>query len=88
MHQIIGGFILGAAFGQSTRKVVWRPLLRSVIKGGIVVAREASSMTAAMQEEAKALYAEASEELNAREATQAEEEPAKPRKRSAKKPEV
>jgi hypothetical protein len=63
MHQIIGGFILGAAFGQTTRKVVWRPLLRNVIKGGIVVAREASSVTTTLRQEAVSLYEEAKAEL-------------------------
>jgi hypothetical protein len=63
MHHIIGGFIVGAAFGQTTRKVVWRPLLRTVIKGGIVVAREANSLSATVREEAKSLYEEAKAEL-------------------------
>jgi hypothetical protein len=64
MHHIIGGFIAGAAFGQTTRKVVWRPLLRNVIKGGIVVAREASSATTALRQEALSLYEEAKAELD------------------------
>jgi hypothetical protein len=64
MHHIIGGFILGAAFGQTTRKVVWRPLVRNVIKGGIVVAREASSATATLRQEAVSIYEEAKAELD------------------------
>ena len=67
MHHIIGGFILGAAFGQSTRKVVWRPLLRNVIKGGIVVAREATAATATIRQEALSIYEEAKAELDQQE---------------------
>ena len=52
MHHIIGGFLLGAAAGQTTRTVVWRPLVRTLIKGGIVVAREAEAATAAVRREA------------------------------------
>jgi uncharacterized protein (DUF697 family) len=87
MHQIIGGFILGAAFGQTTRKVVWRPLLRTVIKGGIVVAREASSVTNAMREEAISLYEEAKAELEEAE-NGTPEEPVTHRKQRSKNSEV
>jgi uncharacterized protein (DUF697 family) len=67
MHQIIGGFILGAAVGQTARCVVWRPLARTLIKGGIVVAREAEAATAAVRREAQSLYEEAKAELDAAE---------------------
>jgi Protein of unknown function (DUF5132) len=87
MHQIIGGFILGAAFGQTTRKVVWRPLLRTVIKGGLIVAREANCVTTAMREEAKSLYAEAKAELDEAEISPAAESPTS-RKRTSKKSEA
>jgi uncharacterized protein (DUF697 family) len=65
MHHIIGGFLLGAAAGQTTRTVVWRPLVRTLIKGGIVVAREAEAATAAVRREAQSLYEEARAELDA-----------------------
>jgi uncharacterized protein (DUF697 family) len=64
MHHIIGGFIVGAAFGQTTRKTIWRPLLRNVIKGGIVAAREAKAVTSAVRAEAVFIYEEAQSELN------------------------
>jgi len=64
MHHIIGGFIVGAAVGQTSRKLVWRPLLRNVIKGGIVVAREASSATATLRQQAVSIYEEAKAELD------------------------
>jgi hypothetical protein len=67
MHHILGGFILGAAFCQTTRKVVWRPLVRNVIKGGIVVAREASSATTTLRQQAMSLYEEAKAELDEQE---------------------
>jgi hypothetical protein len=63
MHHVIGGFIVGAAFGQTTRKTIWRPLLRNVIKGGIIAAREAKAATAAVRAEAISIYAEAQSEL-------------------------
>ena len=69
MHQVIGGFILGAAVGQTARGVVWRPLLRTLIKGGIVVAREAEAATVAVRREAQSLYDEAKAELEVAEQT-------------------
>jgi hypothetical protein len=73
MLHIIGGFIAGAAAGVTTRKVEWRPLLRNVIKGGIVVTRKASSVTAAIREDAISLYEEAKAELREAETAAAEE---------------
>jgi uncharacterized protein (DUF697 family) len=64
MHHIIGGFILGAAVGETTRKTIWRPLLPNVIKGGIVVAREAKAVTETVRAEAASIYEEAQAELN------------------------
>jgi hypothetical protein len=67
MHHIIGGFILGAAFGTT----IWRPLLRGVIKGGLLAAREAKSMTDAVRSEASAIYTEAKSELDSSESQSA-----------------
>jgi|RhiMethySRZTD1v2_1073278.scaffolds.fasta_scaffold3264010_1 hypothetical protein len=71
MHHIIGGFILGAAFGKTTRTTIWRPLLRGVIKGGLLAAREAKSMTDAVRSEASAIYTEAKSELDSSESQSA-----------------
>jgi hypothetical protein len=79
MHHIIGGFILGAAFGQTTRTTIWRPLLRNAIKGGIVAARGAKSMGAAVSSEARSIYAEAQSELGRSAPSQSSTESAKPR---------
>jgi uncharacterized protein (DUF697 family) len=87
MHHIIGGFIVGAAFGQTTRQTIWRPLLRNVIKGGIVAAREARAVTAAVRAEAVSIYEEAQSELNRLEAhpSPSTEPEARPRSRKPAK---
>jgi hypothetical protein len=83
MHHVIGGFIVGAAFGQTTRKTIWRPMLRNVIKGGIIAAREAKAVTDAVRAEAVSIYEEAQSELSRAEtetAPSAEPGRARPRK--------
>jgi uncharacterized protein (DUF697 family) len=88
MHHIIGGFIVGAAFGQTTRETIWRPLLRNVVKGGIVAAREVKAVTEAVRAEAVSIYEEAQSELNPPEAeTASSREPGRPRSRKSAKSE-
>ena len=87
MHHIIGGFILGTAFGQTTRTTIWKPLLRNAIKGGIVAARGAKSMTAAVRSEARSIYAEAQSELAGSAPSPSSTESAKPRPGKAAKKE-
>jgi hypothetical protein len=64
MHHIVGVVAVGAILGQAARRSVWRPALRSAIKGGLVVAREAMALTQKVRAEASEIAAEAKAELS------------------------
>lgn len=63
MHQIIGGFILGAVFGQAARENVWRPVLRRSIKSGLILTEKARELARKVKAETDEIVAEAKEEL-------------------------
>jgi hypothetical protein len=67
MHQLIGfvgGALFAAVLGETTRRKVWHPLAREVVKGGIVGVRKAQAIGQAIAEESKKLAAEARAELD------------------------
>jgi hypothetical protein len=67
MHQLIGfvgGVLFTAVLGETSRRRMWQPLARQVIKGGILAVRKAQSVGEAIAQESKKLTAEARAELD------------------------
>jgi hypothetical protein len=64
MHLILGSLVAGAIAGEGTRRVHWRPFLKSAIKQGIRLTRNVQTLAAQTKEEANLLVAEAKAELD------------------------
>jgi hypothetical protein len=86
MHHIVGVVAVGAILGQAARRSVWRPALRSAIKGGLVVAREAMALTQKVRAEASEIAAEAKAELSEEELHRSQSVPDATVGRTAKTP--
>ena len=61
MHQIIGGIVIGAIVGKTSGKI--RPLLRKVVKGGLIAERKAKELGRSLRSEVDGIVAEAKTEL-------------------------
>ena len=64
MYCVIGSLVLGAAAGGATRKITWRPFVKTSFKQGIVLSRKMRSIAAAARDQAERLVDEARAELD------------------------
>jgi hypothetical protein len=69
MHQIIGGFVMGALLGTTSGVLgkasgKLRPLVRKAVKTGLIAERKVKEFGESMRREANQLVAEAKTELD------------------------